>query len=194
VIELFVLAGTLAVAAWATGAQARRRIAASRALERYSHSRALLFVPPPARPRGASPRVLGSKDDVGYVIELVRLGDEVRTRVSATARRGRAPVLSVLQRGAFLLAKEPVLVSGDETFDHAYVVAIGEAQDAEALREATRSLLLLDERCRAVWLSSDGHKVTLSWRGIASDPVIIDAACDAVVLLASWHRPESPYR
>ncbi|OJY20593.1 MAG: hypothetical protein BGO98_04710 [Myxococcales bacterium 68-20] len=193
-IELLVLGATLTLAAWATGAQAHRRSAASRALDRYARSRGLVFVPPPTSPRGASPRVVGTKDDVAYAVELVRLDDEVRTRISATATRGRAPVLSVLQRGVFMTTKEPVLRIGDDAFDAAYLVTKGTAQDAEGLRQAARALLLLADRRHGVWLFSDGLKVTLSWRGAESDPLVLDAARDGVVEVAAWHRPESPYR
>lgn len=151
-------------------------------------------MPPPTSPRGASPRVVGTKDDVAYTVELVRLDDEVRTRISATATRGRAPVLSVLQQGVFMTTKEPVLRIGDDAFDAAYLVTKGTSHDAEGLRQTTRALLLLADRRRGVWLSSDGLKVMLSWRGAESDPLVLDAARDAVVGVAAWHRPESPYR
>ncbi|MBX3210246.1 MAG: hypothetical protein KF764_34760 [Labilithrix sp.] len=193
-IELLVLGATLTIAAWATGAQAHRRSVASRALDQYARSRGLVFVPPPATPRGASPRVVGSKEDVPYVVDLVRLGGEMRTRISATAPRGRTPVLSVLQRGVFTLAKEPAPGLGDAAFDEAFVVTSGSAHDAEGLRPATRALLFLDKERRGVWLSSDGLRVALSWRGTESDPLVLDAARDAAVAIATWHLPESPYR
>jgi hypothetical protein len=194
VIEILVLGGTLAVAGWLAGAQTHRRLAASRALERYARSRGLVFVPAPESPKGASPRVLGSKDEVAFVVELFRLGKEVRTRVSAVAQRGRAPTLSVLQRNAFLVEREAASSVDAGTFDLAYVVTTGEAADVEALRETTPLLLHLEKTCQGVWLASDGHKVSLSWRGIASDPLVIDAARDAVTSVARWHRPAEPYR
>lgn len=192
-LELVVLAGTLAAAGWVAGAQAHRRIAAARALDRYSQSRGLVFVPTPTHQPRTSPRVLGSKDDVAYVVELVRLGPEVRTRVSATTRRGRGPSLSVLQRSAFPTTKCPALVTGDDSFDRAYIVTAGESEDAEGLRR-TSSLMVLEQRCRGVWLASDGLKIAVSWRGTESDPVVIDAARDVVVEVAGWHRSEAPYR
>ena len=193
-LELAVLAGTLAVAGWAAGAQVHRRIAASRAFDRYSQSRGLVFVPPPPHVGGASPRVVGSKDGVGYVVELFRLDGEVRTRVSATASRGRTPVLSVLQCGVFQTEKEPVLFLGDDAFDRAYIVNAGDPQDVDALRDASPALLVLHERCRGLWLASDGNKVAMSWRGMESDPVVIDAARDVVVGIAAVRSAETPYR
>jgi hypothetical protein len=73
-------------------------------------------------------------------------------------------------------------------------VTTGTAQDAEGLRPALRALLLLHDHRRGVWLSSDGHKVMVSWRGMESDPLVLDAARDAVIGVAAWHRPEAPYR
>ncbi|MBX3211536.1 MAG: hypothetical protein KF850_05845 [Labilithrix sp.] len=193
-IELLVIGATLTIAVWAAGAQAHRRSVASRALDRYAQSRGGVFVPPPASPRGASPRVVGTQDDVPYVVELVRLGGEVRTRLTATPPRGRAPVLSVLQRGMFTTTKQATLRLGDEAFDRAYLVTGGAAHDAEALRVAKGALLFLDDRCRGVWLSADGAKIAASWIGAESDPLVLDAARDAVVALAGLHLPEAPYR
>jgi len=194
VIELLVVGATLTIAAWATGAQAHRRTLASRALDRYARSRGLVFAPPPPSPRGSSPRVIGAKDDVRYVVELYRLAGEMRTRVSAVPARGRAPVLSVLQRDAFALRGAPAVRIGDDRLDRAYVVKTGTAEDAEGLRAASRPLLLLEDRRRGVWLASDGSKVTVSWRGMERDPLVLDAARDAAVMVAGWHRSESPYR
>ncbi|MDF2692419.1 MAG: hypothetical protein K0S65_802 [Labilithrix sp.] len=188
------IGATLAVAAFASGAQAHRRHAASRALDRYARSRGVVFVPAPASPRGASPRVVGSKDGVDWVVELFRLGNEVRTRVASVAPRNQAPVLSVLQRGAFLLTRAPASRIGDQSLDQRYVVASGAAHDIEEVSEDSRPLLVLDERCRGVWLASDGHKVTVSWRGMESDPIVLDAARDLVVRIASVCRPAMPYR
>ena len=193
-IELLVIGATLTIAAWAPGAQAHRKSAASRALERYARSRGLVFVPAPASSPGASPQVVGSRDEVRYVVDLYRLGGEMRTRISAVPGRGRAPVLSILQRGAFTVHEPSSLRLGDDALDRAFVVKNGGADDAEGLREAARALLLLDHHRKGVWLASDGSKVTVSWRGMESDPVVLDAARDAAVVLAGWHRSESPYR
>ena len=54
-------------------------------------------------------------------------------------------------------------------------------------------LVCLDER-HDVWLGSDGATVTLAWSGVEMNPVLLDSARDVVVSLASWHRPEFPYR
>ncbi|MBX3264405.1 MAG: hypothetical protein KIS78_05795 [Labilithrix sp.] len=193
-LELLVIGATLTAAAWAAGAQAHRRSVASRALDRYAQSRGVVFVPPPSSPRGASPRVVGAKDDVPYVVELLRLGGEVRTRLTATPPRGRAPVLSVLQRGMFATARPPALRIDDEAFDRAYVVTAGAAHDAEGLCLAARALLFLGDRCRGVWLAADGAKIAVSWLGAETDPLVLDAARDAVVALAALHLPAAPYR
>jgi hypothetical protein len=112
----------------------------------------------------------------------------------AHASRGCSPILSVSQRNAFSWKKPPSLAIGEASFDRAYVVTTGASEDADGLREALQPLLFLDVRCQGVWLQSDGHKVSVSWRGMESDPLILDAARDAVMTIASWHRPESPYR
>jgi hypothetical protein len=192
-VELFILGVTASVAAWLAGAPAHRRRVAARALDRYAQSRGLSFVPPPMHPRGASPEVRGEKDGVVFVVDLYRMGDDVRTRVRADVSHGRAPLLSVAQRGAFAWKKPETLRIGDDAFDAAYVVTTGAAEDADGLRSTRRPLLVLD-RCEGVWLSSDGRRVALSWRGMESDPIVLDAARDAVVVVAGWHRPESPYR
>lgn len=191
-LELFVLGATLSVAAWIAGAGVARKTGAARALDRYASSRGLVYVPAPTSRE--SPRVLGAKEGIPYAFDLYRLNGESRTRVSTDAPRGRAAVLSVGQRGAFHWRTGPVLTLGEARFDDAYVVLTGRDEDGEALREATAPLLVLDELRQGVWLRSDGHKVTLSWRGLESDPVVLDAARDALVLIAARHRPENAYR
>ena len=183
----------MTLAGWAAGAQLYQRTAASRALEQYARSRGLVFAPAPSTPRGASPRVLGTRDGVAFVVDLYRLRGEVRTRVSASADRGRAPTLSVLQRGAFSFGT-PSLRMGDTSFDRAFVVTRGAAEDADALRTVLKPALLVENRCKGVWLRSDGQRVSLSWRGLHADPLAVDAARDIVLAVAGWHRAESPYR
>ncbi|HVH43447.1 MAG TPA: hypothetical protein VM925_13930 [Labilithrix sp.] len=135
----------------------------------------------------------GSKNDLTYAIDLHRVDADARTRVSAAGARGRAPILSVLQRGMFS-SKTEALRTGDITFDSAYLITTGSADDVEGLRLVTQSLLVLANRCSGVWLHADGLKVTLSWLGFERDPLVLDAARDAVVTVAGWHRPDSPYR
>ena len=192
VLELFVLGATLSIAAWTLGTGAARKSGAAHALDRYAAARGLVYVPPPS-PR-ASPKVAGAKDGIPYVFDLYRLNGEMRTRVTTDAPRGRAAVLSVAQRDAFHWKNGPVLVLGEERFDRAYLVLVGAHEDSEALREAKEPLLLLDELRAGVWLRSDGHRVTLSWRGLESDPVVLDAARDVLVLVAARHRPAAPFR
>ncbi len=191
-LELFVFGATITVAAWVAGADAHRRVAAARALDRYAAARQLVFVP--AKARDASPKVIGAKDEIPFAIDLYRLNGEMRTRVSTDAPRGRSAVLSVGQRDAFAWQREAVLVLGEEAFDRAYLVMTGAHDDADALRDATAPLVLLAELRHGIWLRSDGHKIAISWRGTESDPIVLDAARDAVVLLAGTHRPETPYR
>lgn len=191
-IELLVIGATLTIAAWASGAQAHRKSVASRALDQYAQSRGLVFAPAPSA--RASPQVIGSKDGVRYVVELYRLAGDMRTRLSAEAVRGRGPVLSVLQRGVFTLHEEPPLRAGHDDVDRAYVVRKGSAEDAERLREIARPLLFLDDRCTGVWLAADGSRVTVSWRGTESDPLVLDAARETAIAVAGWHRSATPYR
>ena len=127
------------------------------------------------------------------MVELYRLSGEMRTRVSAVRARGRAPVLSVLQRGAFTIGDGTCSID-DARLDASYVVREGVAGDLEALRAAASALVFLDDRRKGVWVASDGTKVTVSWRGLESDPLVLDAARDVVVLIAGWHRSETPYR
>ncbi len=197
-IELLVIGATITIAAWATGASAHRRNAASRALDRYAQSRSYVFVPPPAKPRGASPRVLGAKDGVSLVFDLYRLNKDgdIRTRVLTVVERGSPPILSVTQRSGFTLSRAAATatLAGSAKFDHAYVIAKGASEDVEGLKTALGPLLLLAEHRHAVWLSSDRNKVSVSWHGMESDPLLLDAARDAVATIAKYHRPESPYR
>lgn len=193
-LELLVFGATLTLAAWAAGAGAHRRTVAARALDRYAAARGLVFVPAPAKPRGASPRVTGTKEGIPYAVDLYRLAGEARTRISTDAPRGRSALLSVGQRGAFQWKSDAVIALGDPRFDERYVVLAGEGEDAEALREASAPLLLLDELRAGVWLRSDGHKVSLSWCGLESDPIVLDAARDALILVATRHRSHAPYR
>lgn len=118
----------------------------------------------------------------------------MRTRVTANVPRGRAPIVSVSQQRAFSIRRRVTLRLDEPEFDDAYIVTTGTAEDTEALRQVMRSLLLLDDLRTGVWLRSNGLKVSLSWMGMESDPLVLDAARDAVVTLGAWHRAESPYR
>ena len=193
VIELLVVGATLTIAAWAAGAQAHRKSSASRSLERYARSRGLVFVPTPDGSPHASPRVVGARDEVRWEVDLYRLSGEMRTRVSAVPARGQAPILSVLQRGVFPI-REATIPIDDARLERAYVVRTGGADDLEALCAAASALVFLHDRRKGVWIASDGTKVSVSWRGLESDPLVLDAARDAAVLVAGWHRSETPYR
>lgn len=172
-IELVVIGATLALAAGASGAQLHRRLLASRALAAYATSRRHVFVPAPDAPRGASPRVEGEQGDVRFVVDLYKLRDIVRTRVSANVVRGRLPRFEVA-RGRFVT----------ETPD-----------DAEAIRHHGGDALKAMRARSGVALSSDGTRVTLSWDGVETNPLLLDAARDAVTSLATMHSPgSSPYR
>ncbi|MBX3188847.1 MAG: hypothetical protein KF819_17645 [Labilithrix sp.] len=192
-IELVVLGATLALAAGASGAQVRRRVLAARALERYAKWRQHQFVP--ASRHARSPRVEGAKNDVSFTIDLVRVSGHVRTRVCAPVTKGPGAKIAIVQRGVFAralrTADEPV---GIAAFDVAYRVHGMAAPEARAwLEETLDSLVCLDERSD-VWLGSDGATVTLAWGGVEMNPLLLDAARDVVVSLASWHRPDFPYR
>jgi hypothetical protein len=172
-IELVVIGATLALAAGASGAQIHRRILASRSLAAYATSRRHVFVPPPDTPRGASPRVEGKRDGVPFGIELYKLRDLVRTRVSANVVCGRLP--------RFEITRDRIVT---ETPD----------DTASIHHHAGDALKALRSRCSVV-LSSDGTRVALSWEGIETNPLLLDAARDAVAALATLHAPSSsPYR
>ena len=65
-----------------------------------------------------------------------------------------------------------------------FLKVFGELQLLKALRSR-----------RAVLLSSDGTRVALTWEGIETNPLLLDAARAAVTALATMHAPSSsPYR
>lgn len=172
-IELVVIGATLALAAGASGAQIHRRILASRSLAAYATSRRHLFVPPPEAPRGASPRVEGKRDGVPFAIDLYKLRDIVRTRVSANVVCGRLPRFEITRR-SFVT----------ETPD-----------DSESIRHHAGDALRALRSRRSVVLSSNGTRVAFTWEGIETNPLLLDAARDAVTALATLHAPSSsPYR
>ncbi|HSO34785.1 MAG TPA: hypothetical protein VLT33_19760 [Labilithrix sp.] len=195
-IELVVLGATLAIAVGASGAQVRRRILAARSLERYASWRSHVFVP---AVRGKeSPRVEGTKGDVAFTVDLVRISGHLRTRVRAPVTKGPGARIAIVQRGtlgrALRSRADGETRVGIDAFDDAYRLH-GMASDEALvwLGESLAHLVILDER-RDVWLGSDGATVTLAWGGVEMNPLLIDAARDLVVSLASWHRPELPYR
>jgi hypothetical protein len=195
-IELVVLGATLALAAGASGAQMRRRIHASRTLERYAQWRSHLYVP--AKRTKESPRVEGTKSDVAFTIDLVKISGNLKTRVRAPVTKGPTAKVAIVQRGsigrALRLRAEDELLVGLDAFDQAYRFHGMAADEARAwLEGAMESLICLDER-HDVWLGSDGATVTLTWSGVEMNPLLLDSARDVVVSLACWHRPEFPYR
>jgi hypothetical protein len=195
-IELVVLGATLAIAAGASGAQARRRIVAARTLERYAKWRAHLYVPGASRKE--SPRVEGIKNEVAFTIDLVKIKGHLKTRVRAPVTKGPSAKLAIVQRGAIGRAlrtrSDDEVGVGIEAFDRAYRVHGMAPDEARAWLEASMDdLAILDER-NDVWLGSDGATVTLAWSGVEMNPLLLDSARDVVVSLASWHRPEFPYR
>lgn len=195
-IELVVLGATLALAAGATGAQARRRILAARTLERYARWRSHLFVPSP-RSR-ESPRVEGTKNDVAFTIDLVKVKGQLRTRVRAPVTKGPGARIAIVQRSSIgrALRTRPhdEIEVGLAAFDQAYRVHGMAPEEARAWLEGSlEDLVCLDERSD-VWLGSDGATVTLAWAGVEMNPLLLDSARDVVVSLASWHRPDFPYR
>lgn len=192
-IELVVFAGTCALAGWAATAQARQRTLASRALERYASSRGLVYVPPPARPRGASPRVVGTDDDVAWSLDFFRVAGAVRMRVSAQPR-GRGLLLTVLQRSAFDVPRGSTLRCDDDSLDDAYAVTVGNARDLDALRDVKAPLLALASDADAVCLSSNATAIALSWHGTEGAPRVLDAAREVVSHIARRHGSESAYR
>ncbi len=114
--------------------------------------------------------------------------------------KGPGARIAIVQRGAVGRALRSRSGEGEETlvgidaFDSAYRVHGMAPDEARTwLEESLAHLVCLDERSD-VWLGSDGATVTLAWGGVEMNPLLIDAARDLVVSLASWHRPEVPYR
>jgi hypothetical protein len=172
-IELLVFGATLALAAGASGAQLHRKHMAARSFAAYATSRRHLFVPAPDKPRGASPRIEGERDDVRFTIELYKLREMVRTRVSANVVYGRLPRFEVV--GGRITAETP--------------------DDVDAIRNQAASALEILRSRRGVVLASDGTRVAFTWEGIETNPLVLDAARDAVTSLATLHAPSStPYR
>jgi hypothetical protein len=195
ILELGVIAATVALAVGARSAERLRRHNALKTFEEYARSRSLVFVPPPSRPRGSSPRVEGVRDGATFAFDLYRAGSDVRTRVSAKVTKGVAPKMTILQRGVFtrtLAGSGSGL--GHAAFDRAYSITGATTEEYGRLLEVVvPTLLLLDHR-EGVALVSTPDKVTLSWSGVERNPVLYDAARDAALAVASWHRPDTPYR
>ena len=195
-IELVVIGATLALAAGASGAQVRRRIVASRTLERYATWRSHLYVP--AAKSRESPRVEGTKNEVSFTIDLVEVSGHLKTRVRAPVTKGPSAKVAVVQRGALGRAlrtrAEGEVPVGIASFDHSYRLhGMVAGRGSGMARGSLDGLVCLDERSD-VWLGSDGATVTLTWAGVEMNPLLLDAARDLAVNLASWHRPEFPYR
>lgn len=198
-IELLVIGATLAIAAGASGAQARRRVLAARTLERYAKWRSHTFVP--GKSRKDSPRVEGMKNDVTFTIDLVKISGHLRTRVRAAVTKSSGARIAIVQRGSIGRAlrtrtrpADDEVEVGIEAFDSSYRLHGMAPDEAKAwLEESMKDLVCLDERTD-VWLGSDGATVTLAWGGVEKNPMLLDSARDVVVSLASWHRPEFPYR
>jgi hypothetical protein len=172
-IELVVIGATLALAAGASGAQIHRRHLAARALAAYATSRRHVFVPAPAQSKSASPRVEGERENVRFSVDLYKPREVVRTRVSAVVVTGRLPRFEVV--AGKVRAETP--------------------DDADAVRHAASDALSAQRARRRVVLSSDGTRVAFTWEGIETNPLLLDAARDAVVTLATLHAPSStPYR
>jgi len=176
-LELVVIGATLALAAGASGAQLHRRILAARTFAEYATSRKHVFVPAPSKPKGASPRVEGERDNVRFAIDLYRLGDIVRTRVATTLTHAHLGKFSAVRRRG-------------GTYDF--------TADSHDLEEAVRlhsgdALATLSAR-PDVWLAGDGARITISWQGIETNPLLLDAACELVTSLATVQRPCQPYR
>ena len=195
-IELVVIGATLALAAGASGARVRRRIVASRTLERYAQWRSHLYVP--AARSKESPRVEGTKNDVSFTIDLVRVSGNLKTRVRVPVTKGPSARVAVVQRGALGRAlrtrAEDEVPVGIPSFDHSYRLHGMVPDEARQwLHGSLDGLVCLDERSD-VWLGSDGATVTLTWSGVELNPLLLDAARDLAVGLACWHRSEFPYR
>lgn len=188
ILEIGVIAATIALAVGARDAERRRRRRALDTMESYARTRSFVYVPPPRYPTGASPRVEGKSNGATFAIDLYRLGSEVRTRATAKTLRGVAPAITIVQRGFF------TRTSGEDTFERAYAVSGATAEDMSQLREVVvPALVMLDGR-EEVLLACTGDEVRLSWSGVETDPLVLDAAREAVVAVATMHRPETPYR
>lgn len=179
-LELFVLAGSIAAVAATLAVDAHQRTAARRALERYAMRRGYRFALGTKR---SGPHASGRNGDVEISIDFCRVRGELRTRVCAPTTRGRGPRAAIVQRR-----------SGGASFEEAYRVHGVDPEGAPAMLSGCVEPLQILGRRSAVWLTCNGERASLTWRGIESDIDVMDAAVDAVAAAAAWRAPAAPYR
>jgi hypothetical protein len=176
VLELVVLGATLALAAGASGVEGWRRIAATRALDRFARWRGHHFAPPKPEVGAKSPRAFGTRGGATFAIDFCRIRGRPHTRVEVDPPAGRLARIDVVRRRG------------------AYIVYGLDPADEDELRAASATSLARLDGWKDVRLSSDGARVTLVWAGLESDPMVLDSALDLAVAVARFERPSAPYR
>ena len=147
----------------------------------------------------ASPVLAGNEAEVAeHLIDLVKIGGNLKTRVRAPVSKGQGAKLAIVQRGGIARAlrarSDDEIEVGIDAFDRAYRVHGMAPDEARTWLETSMgNLVILDER-HDDWLGSDGATVTLAWSGVERNPLLLDAARDVVVSLARWYHPEFPSR
>lgn len=189
---------TIAAVAGVKGAAAHQRHLAGRTLERYARVRGHAYAPEATTSGRRSPRVDGTKDEVAFAIDFCRIKSTLSTRVSAVVVRPPAPRLAIVQRGGIARAlrfdEDGAVGFVDPRVDEAYRVRGASPADARSLLADHEALLASLDRRSGVWVACDGVRASITWAGVETDPVVLDAARDLAIAAARWHRPEAPYR
>jgi len=168
VVELVVIGATLALAAGASGFEGWRRIAGARALDRFATWKKCSYAPPNAEAKSA--RAFGTREGLAFAIDFCRVDGKPHTRVvvdSAAARLARVTVQR--RRGAYI------------------VYGLDPADTEELLSSCSKIE-------RDVTLTSDGHRMSVVWRGLETDPIAMDSAVDLAIAACRFERPDAPYR
>lgn len=166
-VEALVVVVTLAITiALAISVKAEKR-AGARALARYASARAL---------RHEGERVIGTEGGIHYSIAIVDDAGGLRTRVVSDAHSARGATFRLAVRGDGF-----VLSTGAHLEARAWIDEAREALTRLAVREGT-------------WVRADGHAFECSLPGIEGDVGLLDAARDAIVMLARAVQRTGPYR
>ncbi len=188
-VELVTAAVVLSAVGWWASGRTRRRIEASRVLDRYARSRGLVYVP--AREAAASPRVRGRFDDTDCVVDLYRLGGGIRTRISALAARQPGARLFVVQRRSDAAV---AITAVDPPSTPRTPWSPGRVTSPRSFARPPPRSSGSTGATAGVRLRSEDGRVALSWRGIETDPLFVDAAAEIVAGIARTDAPDAPYR
>jgi hypothetical protein len=168
VVELIVIGATLALAAGASGVEGWRRIAGARALDRFARWKSCSYAPPTQNVKSA--RAFGTRAGIAFAIDFCRVRGTPHTRVVVDSPAARLARVTVQRR------RDSYIVHGLDAADSGVLLSSCSKVD------------------RDVVLSSDGRRVTVVWRGLETDPIVLDSAVDLAIAASRFERPEAPYR